>query len=685
MIRSLVYGLTLVGVASLGATPVAAQHALVLSGGGARGLAHIGAIEYLNQQSYDPDIVVGTSMGAVVGALYAAGYSADEIKARVLAIRWSEVFDATPVVVGPHRELHVPAFNSGIDVGDLRTGIGLFGQWRVNRALANLLFEANARSRGDFDLLPRRYRAVAADLQTGERVVLARGDLARAVRASMAYPGFFAPVRWDGRLLTDGGIIDNFPVSVARDLGATHVVGVDVGRAPAQIRSLSPMGVIDRSLRLMQQNLARGGGPDELVLPVITQEFAGPSFPEDPRPLMELGYAAAQHDLASFRASARTTPRSTPDLPERFSELRIEAADSALAAFARNVYDRVAASRYDSAAVSAATDRLFSSGLFNGVWPRVVPAADSAAPPLLVVRVEAPPRLMLSGNAHYENDRGGRVWLSLHKQDRIGMLPTVFGVAGSVGSLERWGTASVRIHLRTPAALAWSMGAHAAESSVRLFDDDALSSTDVLRLGGWLGFEFPHILRVRLLTLTAHAEWIDIEDGRSGSALGPLVRYSAVAAQARPVGWPFLAEAERRWGDLAYTRIALRASHVVGRRGPQMAIGFDVRAVSSAAPIDVRPALGDEHAIPGLRWGEARGRARVVTGVDLAHPLGSGFIRLRARTGAVTEELDQWRGRWETGGQLGFFMRTPIGVVEAGYGIATRGDGRFDVSVGRDF
>ena len=668
--------------------PLTAQNALVLSGGGARGLAHIGVIEYLTEHSYDADLVVGTSMGAVVGALYAAGYTTEEIKERVLGIRWSELFDATPVVVGPARTLHVPAFNMAIDVGNLRAGLGLFGQWRVNRALANLLFEANARSQGDFDALPHRYRAVAADLRTGRPVVLDHGDLARAVRASMAYPGFFAPVRWDDYVLTDGGIVENFPVASARELGASHIIGVNVSRPSEQLSTRSPLSVIDRTLRLMQQNLERNAAPDAAVTPIISQDFVGPSFPEDSRPLIRLGYDAAQRDLAHVSLPTRATNgRARPQLPRRFSELRIEAPDTALAALARHVFSKIAVQDYDPAGVSTAIDRLYSTGLFEGVWPRVLPAGDTSQPPVLVVRVEAPPRVSLSGNAHFENDRGGRVWLSLDKQDRIGTLPTMFSVAGTAGSLERWATASMRIHMRTRSAFAWSAGAHVLESGVRFFQDDALTTTELFRAGGWIGWEWPHILRARLLTVTGRADWIDTEgNDTSGWAVGPVIRYSAVAAQARPVGWPLLVEVEHRWGSQGYSRAQLRASHVFGKRRTLLALGIDLRGVSADAPIDVLPSLGDEHAIPGLRWGELRGQARAVTGADLAVPVQPGYLRLRTRIGAVSDELDDWQHtHWEKGAELGFFMRTPIGVIEVGYGIATRGDGRFDVSLGRNF
>ncbi|HSL72010.1 MAG TPA: patatin-like phospholipase family protein, partial [Longimicrobiales bacterium] len=419
------------------ANGVAAQNALVLSGGGARGLAHVGVVFELEQRGYDADLVIGNSMGAVVGALYAAGYEPDEIRQRVQSVRWSELFDPTPIVLGPDRELRVPAFNVDLDIARLRFSRGLLGSWRVNRTLARLLFDANARSRGDFDRLARRYRAIATDLQTGDEVVLDGGDLARAVRASMAYPGFFAPVLWGERVLIDGGIVDNFPVGVARALGAAHVIGVDVSRPTPEIESQAPFAVIQRAVNLMQRNPRRDStAVDALVLPETYSASVGPGFPDDVNPLIELGRTAAQRDLPAVLPSALPGRRTLPSAPVSFSTLELEAADSALAALARRVFTDVIGKPYDPELVLAATDRLFATGLFEGVWPRAASSADTTGRPALLVRLDAPPTVSLSLAAQYDNDRSGRGWATLDKYGRISRLPVTYSAAVSVGGLD---------------------------------------------------------------------------------------------------------------------------------------------------------------------------------------------------------------------------------------------------------
>lgn len=382
-----------------------AFEALVLSGGGSRGLAHVGAVLELERLGHDPDLVVGTSIGALVGALYAAGYPPEEIARRVTEVDWGEVFTPAPQLAGPDREARYPLIVYDLQTDTLRFNRGFIPQWRINRLLVRLLFDAEARSRGDFDRLARRYRAVAADLRTGEAVALSRGDLPRAARASMAVPGVFSPVVWEGRSLIDGGIASNLPTEVARRLGATRIVAVDVGRPGPEIGSRGPLMVAGRAIDLMHQNADRGDPPpDVLVVPRLDPTFFGITFPADPEPLFRLGREAARQ--APPAARRRPGPRPLPPAPRGFGALRIEAPDSASASLARRIFRGVAPGAYDPARVLAAVDRLYTTGLFEGVWPRVEASGAADALPELVVRLEAPPRLTLAGSAGYDTDAG---------------------------------------------------------------------------------------------------------------------------------------------------------------------------------------------------------------------------------------------------------------------------------------
>lgn len=206
---------------------------LVLSGGGARGLAHIGVLHVLEEEGIRPDVITGTSMGAIIGALYASGYRAAEIEQIARDMNWLDTFtDASP---RHHQPYTLRQLEAGLST-DLRLSVTREGisfprgaiQGQKLGLVLDHLFIRDGRPL-TFEQLPISFAAVAADLETGEAVVLDRGEVATAVRASMSIPGALEPVELDGRMLVDGGIVDNMPVSLAREMGADRIIAVDVG------------------------------------------------------------------------------------------------------------------------------------------------------------------------------------------------------------------------------------------------------------------------------------------------------------------------------------------------------------------------------------------------------------------------------------------------------------------------
>lgn len=229
---------------------------LVLSGGGSRGLAHVGVLQALESQRIPIDAIVGTSIGAVVGGLYASGKSADEIDEFMRGTDWSTAFRDRPARntlnfrrKQDDREFLV-RFPLGIQGGSFRVPRGLIQGQRLTQTLRLETLPVAAIE--DFDELPTPFRAIAADLETGERIVLERGDLTSAMRASMSAPGVFAPVEIDGRLLVDGGLVENLPVDVVKEMGVDIVIAVDVGFQPVGRRELtSALAVSNQAITIM--------------------------------------------------------------------------------------------------------------------------------------------------------------------------------------------------------------------------------------------------------------------------------------------------------------------------------------------------------------------------------------------------------------------------------------------------
>jgi NTE family protein len=205
---------------------------LALSGGGARGAAHIGVIRVLEENNVPIDYIAGVSMGAIVGGLYSAGMSTDEIEAALASIDWDHVFnDRPPRSDRSFRrkrddDLYLVKAKPGFNDGQLDLPRGLVQGQRIDLELARLVLPVATVD--DFDDLMIPFRAVASDIATGEEVVIGSGNLGLAIRASMSIPAAFAPTIIDGRLLVDGGVSNNLPINVARDMGADVVIAVDI-------------------------------------------------------------------------------------------------------------------------------------------------------------------------------------------------------------------------------------------------------------------------------------------------------------------------------------------------------------------------------------------------------------------------------------------------------------------------
>ncbi|MGO9036681.1 MAG: patatin-like phospholipase family protein [Steroidobacteraceae bacterium] len=227
---------------------------LVLSGGGARGMAHIGVLKVLEELKVPIDCIAGTSMGAVVGGLYASGMTASEIDATMRSLDWQDAFRDAP----SRQDLafrrkqddrnFLVRLPLGLKHGHLLLPKGFIQGQQLQETLRQLT--SSYAESASFDRLPTPFRAVATDLETGDAVVLDKGDLALAMRASVSAPGLFAPVEYQGRLLVDGGISENLPIDVARAMHPDIIIVSDVSFP------LQPRKQLDSALAISNQMLA---------------------------------------------------------------------------------------------------------------------------------------------------------------------------------------------------------------------------------------------------------------------------------------------------------------------------------------------------------------------------------------------------------------------------------------------
>jgi NTE family protein len=278
---------------------------LVLSGGGARGAAHIGVIELLEEMHIPIDCITGTSMGSIVGGLYASGMSTEEIKEAVATIDWEDAFnDNIPREDRSFRrkrddDLYLIKHKPGIgDDGKIKLPTGFLQGQKIDLIFKELALPVS--DIRDFDELSIPFRAVATDITTGEAVVLGSGDLAKSMRASMSVPSIFAPVEIDGRLLVDGGVSNNLPVDVARDMGADIVIAVDISTPLKKREELTSAvsitgqltGILTR--RNTEEQIATLSGKDILIVPDLG-DISSADFKESGQAVPKGRAAAEQH------------------------------------------------------------------------------------------------------------------------------------------------------------------------------------------------------------------------------------------------------------------------------------------------------------------------------------------------------------------------------------------------------
>jgi NTE family protein len=332
-------------------SPLAAQEpppkngklVLVLSGGGARGFAHIGALRVLEELDIAPDLIVGTSMGSVVGGLYAAGWSPDEIEELVKTINWEEIF--TDRLERKYRSFRrkqddYPVMIQGrLHFDGLRLVLppGVIDGQRLDLVLRSV--EALSPTAANFDDLPIPFRAVASNIATGQAVVLDSGSLATAIRASMSVPGALPPVTIDGQELVDGGIAANLPIGIAKELGATRIIAVNISSPLldesdeqfetfmavfTHLNSLLTAGNVDRDMALL--------GADDLLISPDLGDITFVSFDraEQAIAIGEKAAHAKTAELKKFSASEQRwaefsrRERATPLAPLEVDRVRLD-------------------------------------------------------------------------------------------------------------------------------------------------------------------------------------------------------------------------------------------------------------------------------------------------------------------------------------------------------------------------
>jgi NTE family protein len=366
---------------------------LVLSGGGARGAAHIGVLRVLEELRVPITCITGTSMGSIVGAAYASGTTVPEMEVTVARMSAEALFREQPPrfeqSMRRKADDHINYIGPEIGIRDNKIQLpkGLVSGVQLESVLRQL---SKIKGYYDFDRLPIPFRAVATDIVTGEAVVLRSGELASAMRASMSVPGAFAPARIGGRTLLDGGLVRNLPVDVARDLCADVVIAVNLGSPLLKEDEVgSILGVTQQMVNILteqnvQQSL-RELRPGDVLLTPNLEGFSASDFDSLPD-IVKRGEEvarAAQSELVRFaipeqeyqqlrqRQSAPPTP-----LAESADEIRVEALRRVNPQAVLALMNTQKGEPLDADVIDHDMQRVYGSGDFEHVGYRVSQDAE---------------------------------------------------------------------------------------------------------------------------------------------------------------------------------------------------------------------------------------------------------------------------------------------------------------------
>lgn len=285
---------------------------LALSGGGARGGAHIGVIRELERQRIPIDYIAGTSMGAIIGALYASGYTTDEMEDVLKETDWDNIFDDSPprkhTTIRDKFDERIFQLDTdiGIKDGKLSLPSGLVQGQKFQLLLDRLFLPVSEID--DFSELPIPFRAVATNIEDGTEAVLSTGELSKAVRASISVPAAFATVEIDGRILVDGGSANNLPINVVREMGADVVIAVDIGSPFQKAEDLNSAVSIAAQLtallvrRTTREQIATLADTDTLITPDLG-DFSSTNF-KDSYTIIPEGAEATQEQASSLEKIA---------------------------------------------------------------------------------------------------------------------------------------------------------------------------------------------------------------------------------------------------------------------------------------------------------------------------------------------------------------------------------------------
>lgn len=667
--------------------------ALVLAGGAAKGFAHLGVIRMLDSLGIRPDFIVGTSMGAIVGALYASGYSSHDLDSLARSVPLAELIRPRTQSSNRAYTLFRPLIYWEVDEGKVRLAPAAVPEQGIDAALNRILLRGNLQARGDFSRLPIDFYAVATDLATHRTVAIHQGDLAQAVRASVALPILFEPVQIGDLILADGGLAANVPVRIARELGATRVIISDLVRHQTSVVDFgNPLTVATSLIDYLFSQSGDSALAGDVSIATDVTGFGNLDFsPATLDTLVARGTRTARAALVDHLDCLPHAPpqaSATDTTTERVLQLTIPG-------FRRRELEDLLGTlglaqgiTLEPEVLRRGFDDFARDGRFRSVWLNPTPLDSGLA---LDLRVRRAPMGGLGVGIAYDNELGARMWAGGVLRDPVTRTFELTGLT-TVGGLRRDLQVAARRRIYTFSRPILMAGLFAGQEEIPFFGPEGRPTfrPRLSQASGTLGFEW-----------TRGASWLFrlAGEARAWSDTGD--------AGHQALNTVFMAQRSTENGEILSTievQVAreFRRGVFVWRepiRAGRWTVIPGIRAGmirGTEVPLQWTFPLGGTDGFPGLHLLERRGGNEAMVSTVVTYQFTSPLAArvelsagdVRADSAGSARPLFQGQ-EWLVGWRVGFGIRnSPLGPVRLEYGATSvAGDYRDQVflRVGRWF
>lgn len=685
------------------------KNALVLSGGGARAFAHLGVLKALEEANWYPDLVVGTSMGAIIGAMYCSGLSSDEIYHYLKKINWNEILTKKryrDIESISKKNIDIPAiFSLKIDEDfNIRYPRYILSTQGMAERIMRVTLGPQYYSEGNFDSLAIPLRVVATNIRTGKPVVFNSGNLPKVLSGSAAYPIVLSPVELDSMLLVDGGLTNNVPCDVAKKEGANFIVAVNMSSKIAnQETDLSTTAYVDQTINTLAyysdtRNLHLA---DLLITPQVGEIFSTDFDSIDV--LREIGYREAKKKINQLlpSESLRDTnyyKNSIAALKEKkirdihfFNdgitkkhvvqrELEIKQGQELNLRKARN-----------------SVTNLYSTGIFNNVDLSIQKAGRDSVD--LGFYLTEKPGGLINFSANYNNEENASALISYRMMNMFG-IGLINNFSLHFNEYDQKFSADLILPRIFKTILTNSINFHLWKKHYPIYQNNDLITRNVVRRAGVTGDIGIQVRRFGMTSVGLKQEYLYIEkNDATGIASGKTNITKIIGKIAvdntNDYDLPtkgnkniIIYEQSLKNENLKpYLKVSVSTKNYETYSDVTYSTFLHFGYLSSAPYYFEKFTLGGQNSFPGLHLFEEWGNMLFVTGMGFRFPLTKGiYTNLETKVGTVRDDLTGFDlSDFNWGIQFGILVPTPIGSVRADYGANIEERHMFYLSLGHDF